>query len=71
MMEVYIITFKTEQMDDRIGAVYCDLASAKEEVERLEGANLHANLQAGIVVRQVERPREWTERQKRWMRGRR
>lgn len=68
-MKIYIITFKTEQCDTRIGAVYFTLEEAKAEVERLDAAN-PSNLSAGIVIRETTRPREWTDEQKRWMRGR-
>lgn len=69
MNEVYIVTFKSEQQDTRIGAVYFTLEEAKVEVERLESACDYVNLCAGIVIRQAVRPREWSEEQRRWMRG--
>lgn len=38
-MQVYIVTYKTEQQDTRVGAVYDNLADAKVECERLANAN--------------------------------
>lgn len=67
-MRVYVVTYKTEQMDSRIGAVYFTLDEAKAEVERLDSANPFTH--AGLVIREATRPREWTDEQKRWMRGR-
>jgi len=68
-MTVFIVTYRTEQQDSRIGAVYFDLGEAKAEVARLEEANPRSTLSAGIVIREATRPREWTDEQKRWMRG--
>lgn len=66
-MKVYIVTFKTEQQDSRVGAVYFTLEEAKAEVERLDAANSWSS--AMVVIREAFRPREWTPEQRRWMRG--
>jgi len=69
--EVYIVTYRTRDdvYNSRVGSVYFDHEAAQREAMRLESANSYVI--AGVITRQVERPREWTERQKRWMRGRR
>ena len=54
---IYIVTFKSEQADERIGAVYTNLDDAKAECDRLEQANKYANVSAGVVIRQLELPR--------------
>ena len=48
--------YKTEQQDERIGAVYSSLDEAKEECERLENAQSYTNVSAFPVLRQVEVP---------------
>lgn len=67
-MKVYVVTYKTEQQDSRVGAVYFDLDEAKAEVERLDKASSWAS--AMVVIREATRPREWTPEQRRWLRGR-
>lgn len=53
ILPVWIVTYKTEQQDVRIGAVYLDLDEAKAECERLENANSYANVYAMPVLRHV------------------
>lgn len=52
LVTVYVITYKTEQMDTRVGAVYFSLAAAREEMERLDNATSWGS--AGIVIRQAQ-----------------
>jgi hypothetical protein len=53
VIDIWIVVFKTEQQDERIGAVYTDLEEAKAECERLENAQSYANVSAYPVQRQV------------------
>jgi len=54
LVNVWIITYKTEQQDSRIGAVYLTLLEAVQECERLEAACDYVGMQAMPVQRQVE-----------------
>ena len=52
LLTVYIVTYKTEQQDMRIGAVYTSLERAKKEAARLETANKYGNVGAGVEIRE-------------------
>ena len=54
LLTVWIVTFKTEQADSRVGAVYLTLDAAKRECERLERTSSYVNVQAMPVKREVE-----------------
>jgi hypothetical protein len=54
VIDIWIVVFKTEQQDLRIGAVYLSLDEAKRECERLENANRYANVGAIPVGRQLD-----------------
>jgi hypothetical protein len=69
-LKIYIVTYKSEQQDDIIDNVYFDLDMAKARVDHLETTIRKWNSSPGVVIRFVERPREWTEEQRIWLRGR-
>lgn len=50
--EVYIVTFRTEQQNERVGKVFHDLEEAKEEARRIDDAADHTT-GAGVVIRRV------------------
>ena len=52
MVTLFIVTYKTEQMDTRIGAVYFRLDDARREMERLDKATPFGH--AGIEIRQAQ-----------------
>lgn len=54
LLTVWVVTFKTEQQDSRVGAVYLTLDEAKRECERLEATSGYVNVRAMPVERQVE-----------------
>lgn len=67
--KLYIVTYKSEQMDTVIDSAFFDLDEAKGRVALLEETSTY-EAHVGIVTREAVKPREWTEEQRRWMRGR-
>lgn len=68
MTRVYVVTYKSEQQDEILDRAYLDIEEAKSRVVELEEAFTHT-AHVGIVPLDLIRPREWTEEQRRWMRG--
>jgi hypothetical protein len=68
-VKAYITVYKSQQQDDILDRVYLDLDGAKARVAELEAKLRGWTSAPGIEIRDVERPAQWTEEQRIWLRG--
>lgn len=67
LLLIYVVTYKVPGYETRPRSLHLTVCAAKAAAERLDAET--GALTAGITMLELERPREWTEEQRRWMRG--